>query len=165
MPEAQDELQSAEEIVHGPAPVLRDVRFYKLSAELIEPDPSESTSGDETGLEQEASDEETTDISVEIGLRTRQDGRSLGVRIEFSASQENWRVSLDVAAEFEADEAFMASEAGRTDFADKVGVMTLYPYIREAVGNLTQRTVGTSFILPTIRQGQISFSGQPSATY
>ena len=154
MPDAHGELNSAEEIVHGPAPTLRDVRFYKLSAELIEAVPSD------TGPEkaEDPDDGEAADISVTVGLRTRQEGSALGIRIEFTASQENWRVTLDVAAEFEAEEPFLTSEVGRTDFADKVGVMTLYPYIREAVGNLTQRTVGASFILPTIQQGQITFA-------
>lgn len=154
MSDVRGELNSAEEIVHGPAPVLRDVRFYKLSAELNESAPSD------TKLEtaEHPDDSETEEISVTVGLRTRQEGSSLGIRIEFTASQESWRVSLDVAAEFEAEQPFHTTAAGRTDFADKVGVMTLYPYIREAVGNLTQRTVGASFILPTIQQGQITFA-------
>lgn len=160
MPELHEdleELQSAEAIVHGPAPVLRDVRFFRIHAELVEDlDPQTE---DEEDVES-GSDEDEEDISVNIGLRTRQAGSSLGIRIEFEASHDAWKVSLDVAAEFEADEPFQTSEAARTDFADKVGVMTLYPYIREAVGNLTQRTVGASFLLPTIRQGQVSFANE-----
>lgn len=163
MPEFRDdleELQSAEAIVQGPAPVLRDVRFFRINAELIEDAESQI---DDEGEVVAGSDEDEEEISVNIGLRTRQSGNSLGIRIEFEASHDAWKVSLDVAAEFEADEPFQTSEAARTDFADKVGVMTLYPYIREAVGNLTQRTVGASFLLPTIRLGQISFVGEASA--
>lgn len=161
MPEdanAEPELQNAEEIVHGPAPVLRDVRFFKMSAELLEADEDAPVDSEVPDGRHASDDDEDTDISVNIGLRTRQSGQTLGVRIEFTASQETWRVSLDVSAEFEADEPFATSEAARVDFADKVGVMTLYPYIREAVGNLTQRTVGSSFLLPTIHQGDISFA-------
>ncbi|GAA1490493.1 hypothetical protein [Brachybacterium sacelli] len=163
MPEEEatgPELQSAEEIVRGPAPVLRDVRFFKISAELVEADDASSQNETSVGDLTADDDEEGADIAVDIGLRTRQSGRLIGVRIEFTASQETWRVSLDVSAEFEANEAFVASEAARVDFADKVGVMTLYPYIRETVGNLTQRTVGTSFLLPTIRQGDVSFTNE-----
>lgn len=140
--------------------MLRDVRFFKISAELIEsedehPDDSQSADGDQTGAEDEG-----TEISVNLGLRTRQDGPAIGVRIEFTASHETWRIFLDVSAEFEARESLVASEEARVDFANKVGVMVLYPYIRETVSNLTQKIVGTSVVLPTIRQGDISFSAE-----
>lgn len=155
-------LDSAEEIVQGPNPILRDVRFYKIAAELNEDaigsEPSSARTEGITALNEE---EQATDIEVGIGLRTMQRGTALGVRIKFTAHQDKWDVELDVAAEFVAQEAFEVTEHGRTDFANKVGVMTLFPYIREAVGNMTQRTVGTSFILPTLRQGDINFSSQP----
>lgn len=144
--------------MQGPAPVLRDVRFFKISAELIEPDDDHPEDGQSADEDQTSAEDEGTEISVNLGLSTRQDGPLIGVRIGFTASHETWRISLDVSAEFEAQEPFVASEAARVDFANKVGVMALYPYIRETVGNLTQRTVGTSFVLPTIRLGDVSFS-------
>lgn len=161
MPEAvadAPQLHSAEEIVQGPGPVLRDVRFFKISAELVEPGDDYTEDRHSADDARTDAEDEGTEISVNLGLRTRQDGPLIGVRIEFTASHETWQISLDVSAEFEAQKPFVASEAARVDFANKVGVMVLYPYIREAVGNLTQRTVGTSFVLPTIRQGDIGFS-------
>lgn len=161
MPEALTDgpqLHSAEEIVQGPDPVLCDVRFFKISAELIEPNDDHPRDCPSADADRISVEDEGTEISVNLGLRTHQDGPSIGVRIEFTASHETWRVSLDVSAEFEAQEPFVASEEARVDFANKIGVMALYPYIREIVGNLTQRTVGTSFLLPTIRPGDVSFS-------
>lgn len=152
------QLHSAEEIVQGPDPVLCDVRFFKISAELIEPSDEHSRDSQSSGEDRISAEDEETEISVNLGLRTHQNGPSIGVRIEFTASHETWRIFLDVSAEFEAQEPFLASEEARVDFANKIGVMALYPYIREAVGNLTQRTVGTSVVLPTIRPGDVSFS-------
>lgn len=149
-------LDDAASIVHGPGPSLKEVRFYKITAELKEPDeehPSQSPTDEE-------SESEDVDMSVDMGLRTRQQGRELGVRVEFTAEHPDWRVYLDVAAEYEADESFEASAEAMTDFAEKVGIMALYPYIREAVGNMTQRTVGVSLVLPTVALGEITFSRQ-----
>lgn len=151
-------LRTAEEIVSGPAPSLTDVRFYKVSAELVEPDEAHGADEDSVSVKDSGGETEVAEISVNIGLRTRQQGGAIGVRVEFAAVHDDWKVFLDVAAEYVAEEPFEATEEGRTDFADKVGIMTLYPYIREAVGNLTQRTVGSSFMLPTIRQGEVSFA-------
>jgi len=147
-------LETAEEIVNGPGPVLRDVHFYKIRAELAE-EGNEFTSHND-GFP--SSDEESApDIEVGIGLRTRQSAEVLGVRVHFTARTDLWKVSLDVAAEFVAESAFETTNAARTDFADKVGIMTLFPYIRETVASMTQRTYGASVVLPTIRNGEISF--------
>lgn len=148
-------LASAEEIVQGPRPDLKDVRFFKMSVELTEEDGPAPT-----GDLQDDTDSDEENVAIGIGLRTRQSGRDIGVRVDFTATHPDWRVELDVSAEYEAAEDFVASMAGRIDFADQVGIMTLFPYIREAVGNLTQRTTGTSYILPTIERGQISFRNE-----
>lgn len=158
MPEGSDvgpELQDAKEIVHGPAPKLREVRFFKVSAELIESKVDSLDASDEPG--DDLSSDEGSDVSVNLDLRTRQAEQVLAVRIALTASSERWRVLVDVSAEFEAKHPFATSERARVDFADKVGVMTLYPYMRETVGSLTLRTFGEGFLLPTISLGDISF--------
>lgn len=148
-------LETAEQIVSGPRPVLRDVRFYKIRAEVAE-EGNDFTSHND-GFPSSDGDE-APDVEVGIGLRTRQQQEHLGVRIHFTARTEQWKVSLDVAADFVAEFAFETTDTARIDFADKVGIMTLFPYIRETVASMTQRTFGTSVVLPTIRQGEISFA-------
>ncbi|UQN30639.1 hypothetical protein [Brachybacterium kimchii] len=150
-------LKSASEIVTGPGPVLKDVRFYKMLVEL-----SELNEGG-PNHSQERPDEELEDgeVSMDFGLRTRQSGPQLGIRVEFEARHRDWLVKLDAAAEYEAEADFEATNDACIDFADEVGIMTLFPYIREALGNLTQRSVGASYILPTIERGKVRF-GAPA---
>ena len=45
------------------------------------------------------------------------------------------------------------------EFANKVAIMTLAPYVRHALADLTQRIQGRSILLPILRAGELQFIG------
>lgn len=50
-----------------------------------------------------------------------------------------------------------------TEYANNVAVMTLFPYVRESLGDLARR-VGVDFTLPIIQRGQMTFEVPESKT-
>ena len=44
------------------------------------------------------------------------------------------------------------------DFASRVALMAAFPYVREALSDLTTRVTGTAVVLPLLRPGQITFA-------
>ena len=83
-----------------------------------------------------------TPLEIECVLGTRQEGS--GVVTEYTAAQD-----------------FELSEQAPADFASKVAIMAAFPYIREALANLTMRVTGAAALLPIIRQGELIFRSKP----
>jgi preprotein translocase subunit SecB len=141
-------LNSALEILEHASPEIQNVRFYKIHAEF---DPTVTAP---------PNDDDTDDpqVGVEVALRTRQDADELGVRLEFDVTADKCRIELDVAAEYVAAAPFRASEQAILEFANEVGIMAIYPYVREAVNNLTARTIGEGVVMPILPRGAMTFS-------
>ena len=147
MIEPEPQLESALEILKQAAPQIAAVRFFKVHAELAE-DAGEPIASD---------DDPDTAFQVDVALRTRQEGNQLGVRLEFEIDIGPCRIELHVAAEYVSEHPFTATEAACIEFANEVGIMTIYPYVREAVSDLTARTIGDSLLLPILARGAMSF--------
>ena len=123
---------------------LVDVRFLSFRADLrgelredIKPDELESS------------------MQVQVG---RQPG-VLEIRIDFDAITTAADYSVVAATQFHFDEEQpeVSEELGRA-FAEKVGVMAVYPYVREALQSMSMRLRQDAITLPLLRAGGVSLT-------
>lgn len=102
-----------------------------------------------------------TPLEIECVLGTRQEGSQFGARFEFQVTAPQWSAVIGVVTEYTAAQDFELSEQAPADFASKVAIMAAFPYIREALANLTMRVTGAAALLPIIRQGELTFRSKP----
>ena len=135
-------LVSVEEMLATAKLQLVDIRFDRLSIDLVDDAP-------QAGSDLEGS--EPTPIEINCMLGTRQEGKRFGTRFEFRITAPQWQAVIAVIAYYEGCQA-------PADFASKVALMAAFPYVREALSDLTTRVTGTAVLLPLIRPGQITFA-------
>lgn len=94
--------------------------------------------------------------SYTLNIRHDSGGIAVRLRIELSTRQGEIRVDAAVLYETPGHQVKIAQAAG-VDFANKVGIMTLVPYLREAIASLSLRVFGEPILMPIIRQGALQF--------
>ena len=142
-------LVSANEMLATAKLQLADIRFDRLSIDLVENTPQ--VGGD---LE----DSESTPIEIKCALGTRHEGKRFGTRFEFQFKAAKWQAVIAVITDYEGCQEFALSSEAPADFASRVALMAAYPYVREALSDLTTRVTGTAALLPLIRPGEITFA-------
>lgn len=68
-----------------------------------------------------------------------------------------------VQGTFQAQESFEIDDTTMTAFVQQVGVMTLYPYLRETVRGLSAKIGARAVLLELLRPGQIQLGLQGKA--
>lgn len=130
---------------------LTDCRCYEISGRRREETQGESREG----LGQSLANE-TVALEVKIGS----DDTHLEVRLRGSLDRLDVEITADVSCIFTAGEPFKTSTAVRTEFAEKVGVMAVYPYLREAVSDVALRLGAPVPLLSLLRPGQVKLGAQ-----
>lgn len=138
---SQRDIGSAEDLV-AVGFDLDHIQFFKLSAEM-----------DESAEPSDALDEP----DPSYGLKFFSEGELLGVRVSTTVNLGVGTAVVDVAAHYRIHEPVNISEEGLLDFANRIAVLALVPYIRQAVADLTQRVFGSAALMPVIRQGELTF--------
>jgi hypothetical protein len=89
----------------------------------------------------------------------REDDSGFRVRIRTEIDAHVGTIVVDVAAEYELTEAVASSfdPVVLTSFVNNVAVMTLFPYIRQAVADITLRVFGAALTMPVVRRGELAF--------
>lgn len=80
--------------------------------------------------------------------------KRITVRYQMLVSDEHVVVEYDAGAVFEKLESFEASSEAVEDFVTNVGLMLLFPYMRQGVADLTQR-VGHTVSLGLVTPGSL----------
>ena len=142
-------LVSVEEMLATAKLQLVDIRFDRLSIDLIDNAP-------QAGVDHE--DSESTPIEITCKLGTRQEGKEFGARFEFHFKAAQWQAVIAVITDYAGPQEFVLAPEASADFASKVALMAAFPYVREALSGLTARVTGTAVLLPLIRSGQITFA-------
>ena len=142
-------LVSANEMLETAKLQLADIRFDRLSIDLVDDAP-------QVGGDLEES--EPTPIEINCMLGTRQAGKRFGTRFEFQIKAPQWTAVISVITDYEGCQEFALSPEAPADFASRVALMAAFPYVREALSDLTTRVTGTAVLLPLIRPGQIVFT-------
>ena len=142
-------LVSANEMLETAKLELADIRFDRLSIDLVDDAPQVGGDLDES---------EPTPIEINCLLGTRQEGKRFGTRFEFRITAPQWQAVIAVIAYYEGCQEFALSPEAPADFASRVALMAAFPYVREALSDLTTRVTGTAVLLPLLRPGQIVFT-------
>lgn len=138
---AQRDIFTAEDLVEVGFD-LDHIQFFKLSAEMDE------TAGPSDALEEP---------DPSYSLKFFSDDELLGVRVATKVNLGVGTAIVDVAAHYRVHEPVNISQEGLLDFANRIAVLALVPYIRQAVADLTQRVFGSPALMPVIRQGELTF--------
>ena len=125
---------------------LEDIQYHELSVKRkVLPD-------------EQTSDEESEKGNFGVRPQFRLDGDSFGFRLVGEIESPVGDVRVAVASEYKLHE-----DAPELDsylvrlFGNKVGIMALYPFLREAIATLTAKSYGTSLFVPLIQQGEVAF--------
>lgn len=132
-------ISSAEELLpHGD---LVDVRFLKFSAEALdEPRPNFEDGDIEQTMQVVVGGSETAiEVRVDLTLLT-----ATATYEVLAATQFHYAEGLEVSAEV----------AG--EFAEKVGVMAVYPYLREAIQDFSGRLRNGPITIALMRQTKLT---------
>lgn len=119
---------------------LSTIEFHEVSARRLSPESVQQ--GDQGNLE--------------IEVQTRFDEASFGVRLNAALSFPGGEAIASVAAEYDLLNDATPSKRTIQIFANEVGVMNVYPYLRETISTATSKVFGEPIFLPIVDRGQIS---------
>ena len=119
---------------------LDAIKFYELHAESLDPE-----------------DADGEDHPVEFKTAHRFAPMRADYRIAMTVRTPVLVARIDAAAMFASETALDVSDEILIDFGDNVALMTLFPYLRQAVTDLSQR-LGQALILPVLPRGALSFA-------
>lgn len=120
---------------------LVDVRYIKLSAETLD-EPREGFGDDDVEQSMQVQFgyvDRVIEVRVEATVKTRIAEYDVIAATQFHVEKDGVTVPDNVVAEF----------------AEAVGVMAVYPYIREAVQSLTTRLHESPVTMPLMRQAKL----------
>jgi len=101
-----------------------------------------------------ASAEEST---RELSARSRFDGRHLEARFRIEVEGPGARYSADVGAIYEVEKPIELTPRATAEFMSKIGLMAVYPYLREAVTGLASRLGAPIPVIGILRLNEITF--------
>lgn len=140
-------LQDAQEMLEIAGLQLVDIHFDRLSIETTASSTQPKDTGDASGMR----------LDVDCSLATRQEGKQFGARFEFLIKAADWTAGIAAITEYAGSQEFELSKEAPFDFASRVALMAAFPYVREALADLTTRVTGSAVLLPLIRLGELSF--------
>ena len=116
---------------------LVDVRYVDLSAKT---------------LDEPRGDYEADDVQQDIEVRFGHTERVIEVQVKASVRSRIADYEVTAATQFHVQEGVTFTEEVVAEFAEKVGAMAIYPYLREAVQSLTTRLHEAPITMPLMRQ-------------
>lgn len=137
---------SAAELVNDVGVEIDGVHYFKIAASIRE-------FSDESEIPKKPSE-----IEPHYGLRLRHEGNELGVRLSTTLDSGTVEIEVDVSVDYEIQDDVEIPEGVQLEFANEVGIMTLVPYVRQAVADISQRVTGEVILMPIIPRGQLRFS-------
>ncbi|GAB3471950.1 hypothetical protein AB1207_24110 [Kineococcus endophyticus] len=128
---------------------LSDIIYYEVSARRLEPVPSE-TSEDLT--ENKEKEEQTEDISI----LERHDELKMEVRCKLQITTSDIELAVDAASQFNFSEPIEMNASARAEFVAKVGIMAVYPYLRESAHAVASKLRVEPPLVSLISSGDVS---------
>lgn len=150
MPDEQipHQIESIEELVglvH-----LVEIRPYEISARAIAP-----------------ASEDAGEIDINVEYSELHTDRTLIDRFKFVARTSDAEYVTDIAAVYEAEMAVEIPNPIRLDFAERIGFMSAFPFVREALSTSAARLMRRAPLLDLMRPGDLRInadSGVPAGT-
>ena len=146
--------------IHGlvDAVTLESVTFLELSAKRA----------DEVASYDSLFKEQTYEIEPEFSLQFARDNDAgkFRVRLKTLIESEPGKIVVDAAAEYavESDvEVSTISDDLLLDFANRVAVFAIIPFLRQGVADMTQRVFGVPLTMPMYRRGELVFTSKTAS--
>lgn len=136
-PEALEEVQ---EVIAKAS--LASIDYYEVSASRLD-DEDPGNAGEDNLI---------------ISVQFRRVDHGFGVRLLAEAVFANGRARACVAGEYELADGFEPTDRACETYVNEVAVMTVYPYLREAMATTTGKVFGSSIHLPIVERGAIRVS-------
>ena len=109
---------------------------------------------------------ESRETEVNIDISLRRDERKIEVRCAAEVVGEDADFRTDASAVFSLDGPVEITDAALAEFVERVGVMTVYPYLRESIHQLAAKLEVRRPVMKLLRPGDIKVSvrgdGEPS---
>jgi len=105
-------------------------------------------------------DSEDAEQSIQVQIGQNPGLIEVRVRLELKTTAAHYQV--DAASQFRFPEADDVSEEVAREFAEAVGVMSVYPYLREIIQSSSARLSLPPITLPLLRQGEVNLNPDPS---
>lgn len=121
---------------------LVEVRPYEISARAVAP-PS-----DEPG-----------EIDINVEYSEFHTDRNLIDRFKFTARTEDAEYVTDLAAVYESEVPVRVPTPIRLDFAERIGFMSAFPFIRESLSTSAARLLRRAPLLDLMRPGDLKIDG------
>lgn len=99
--------------------------------------------------------EDVEDGQLTIHVQQRITDTHFGVRLTASVVSSQGEATASVAGEYKMLHGVSPSRRALQLFADEVGVMTVFPYVREAIATATAKVFGEPVHLPLIQRGEV----------
>lgn len=115
-----------------------DVRFLEFSAAL---------------RDEEREDLESDDVEQSLNVMVGIGESRIEVRLEIKLQTRTATYSGTAATQFKFDDELEVTEEIARDFAERAGIMAIYPYLRELIQSSSLR-LRESVTLPLLRVGQ-----------
>jgi len=131
---------------------LVGISTFQLAAERVET-PSDL---------EESTDVEPTHI---LHVETREDNHGYRIKVETQIEMPVGRVVATVGAAYELREISTDSVDREVliSFVNNVTVMSLIPYIRQAIGDITLRVFDSALLMPMMKRGELWFENDSDA--
>lgn len=132
---------------------LEEIRFFGLSADALSPADTDADDDDHGDVDRD----EGAARPVEFLTAHRFYPEGADYRVLMTVRTPTLLVRVDAAAMYASEVPLEVSDEVLVDFGDNVAIMTLFPYMRQAVTDLGQR-LGEQVVLPVLPRGVLSFT-------
>lgn len=100
---------------------------------------------------------EANRVNVEVAAQFRIGSDGFGIRLVCEAAFREGIAKVSTSGEYELEEGFEPSRRDVQLFGNEVAVMTVFPFLRESMSDITTRVFGKPLLLPIAERGVISF--------
>ncbi len=102
-----------------------------------------------------------TDDEARIAVSVNHEGQVLELRCKLTASTGDSELAVDRSAVFALQRPMMIPPSVMSEFAERVGVMTVYPYVREGVFSVASSLGVAPPVMGLLRAGSIKLTAVP----
>lgn len=139
------------------APAVLTVETAQALLEVVELEGIETYELSGIGVARENVDEFKESYEIKVAVNATEEAIRTRFVMTFEATNGRYKVDLAVRYKIER-EGVRVSPAASVEFAEKVGVMAAFPFLRENVYNLATRLGHPVPVLGLVRQGQFQLT-------
>lgn len=110
-----------------------------------------------SGGDDEVNEGEEITASPDFTLSINRRENDLVIRLKVEFETQVGLIAVEAGAAYELPSQYVVPSSVAFEFANKVGILALVPYLREAVHNITLKVFGNGLVMPILRAGELEF--------